>query len=200
MCNKTWRLIPILIFVLATGLHLQSQKLSGMATQFNDSFVAWDIYARYPMDGDSLETETEEVKIGAVQQRWLGVREDWTEWDFTLDERQGTIRQKWKNDASEWELRTFDGDIISIKTIWRNDYTQWRVTDNTISLDLKSRYTSDFGEWRVRDNKHGDFTVKVLYANDPRDWTTEDELDEEVKETMKLAMIFIVAYMSSPRE
>lgn len=181
---------------------LQAQVISGVSTQWSDSFVAWDLFSEEIIEPatDSTEAEVEEYKTGEIKQRWIDVKEDWTEWDMEINGRQGTIKMKWKNDPTYWELRTFDGDIISMKTIWPGDYTQWRISNGDFSLDLKSRYTSDFGEWNVDDSKRGKYTISVQYTNDPRDWAVRDELEEEVPVAMKAAMIFLVIYHSSPKK
>jgi hypothetical protein len=181
---------------------LPAQQLSGVSTQWSDSFVSWDLFTFETTvpETDTTKAEVEEVKIGELKQRWLDAREDWTEWDFNLDERQGTIKLKWKSDPSSWELRTFDGDIVTMKTIWNDDFTQWRISNGSFSLDLRSRYTSDYGEWNVADKKRGNYQIAVQYINDPRDWVIDDQLDEEVPVSMKMAMVFIVIYHSSPRQ
>lgn len=181
---------------------LQAQVISGVSTQWSDSFVAWDLFSEEIIEPatDSTTAEVEEYKMGEIKQRWIDVKEDWTDWDMNIDGRQGTIKMKWKNDPTYWELRTFDGDIISMKTIWPGDYTQWRVSNGDFSLDLKSRFTSDFGEWNVNDSKRGKYTISVQYTNDPRDWIVTDELEEEVPVAMKAAMIFLVICHSSPKK
>jgi hypothetical protein len=181
---------------------LPAQPITGVSTQWSDSFVAWDLFTAEIIEPetDSTDAEVEEVKIGEIKQRWLHTKEDWTEWDLSINDRQGTIRLKWKNDPSSWELRTFDGDIVTMKTIWTSDVSQWRITNGDISLDFRSRYTSDFGEWNVMDKKYGSFRVAVQYTNDPRDWVITDQLNEEIPVSLKVAMIFVVIYHSSPKK
>lgn len=186
--------------LLTSATAMWSQPLSSVATKWADSFVAWDLYGLEKDTSNADEPVYEEVQIGTLQQRWIDVREDWTEWDFTLNGQDGTIKIKWKNDPSQWELRTFDGDIVTMKTIWSGDYTEWRITNNSLSFDLKSRYTNDYGEWSVANNKHGDFKVSVASFNDPRDWNITDEMDDEVVPALKLAMLFIVIYHASPKQ
>jgi hypothetical protein len=190
------------IWFLLLAQALPAQEITGVSTQWSNSFVAWDLFTTEVTEPetDSTDAEVEEVKIGEIKQRWLDAKEDWTEWDFEIQARQGTIKLKWKNDPSSWELRTFDGDIVTMKTIWSGDFSQWRIANGDISLDFKSRYTSDFGEWNVTDKKHGSYKVAVQYANDPRDWVVTDELSAEIPVSLKAAMVFIVIYNSSPKK
>jgi len=192
------KLVLVILVFLCSPKVAQSQHMSGIASKWSDSFVAWEIFGLENVSEDSTEAQWEEFTMGSLQQRWLDVREDWTEWDFSLFEREGTIKIKWKTDPSQWELRTFDGSIITMKTVWRDDFTEWRVTDGTVSLDFKSRYTSDLGEWFAKDREGNRFAVTVTYPNDPRDWTITDELPESVSAEMKLAMVFVVLYHATP--
>ena len=192
------RFIALILGNLLLVTSIQAQQISGMSTQWSDSFAAWDIYATEPID--STNEEFDEVKIGELKQRWANVREDWTEWDFDINDRKGTIKMKWKNDPSQWELRTYDGSIVTMKTIWAGDFTQWRITGSDLTLDFRCRYTNDFGQWEVMGSSHGTYKVNVVYSNDPRDWEVSDALDEKADVTMKLAMMFIATYHSSPKE
>jgi len=156
-------------------------------------------------DPDSTATAPEppappqEELYGEFKLRWLNVREDWTEWDFELGGERGTIRAKWKDDPSQWELRTYTGAIVTMRTAWPNDNTQWRVTDNTVTLLLKSRWTNQLDEWLVEDATRGKFYLYTLNRQDPRDWAIEDGLDATVSDAMKLAMVFLTVFQSTPR-
>jgi glucan-binding YG repeat protein len=142
----------------------------------------------------------QEELYGEFKLRWLNVREDWTEWDFELGGERGTIRAKWKDDPSQWELRTYTGAIVTMRTAWPNDNTQWRVTDNSVTLLLKSRWTNQLDEWLVQDATRGKFYLYTLNRQDPRDWAIEDGLDATVSDAMKLAMVFLTVFQSTPRQ
>lgn len=191
MQNK--KIVSFLPALLFTSL-LFSQPLSGISTQWSDSFVAWDIFI-----WDKNEEE-KEVITGTLTQRWINVKEDWTEWDFNFDEQEGTIKLKWKNDPSQWELRSFRGDIVTMKMIWTGDITEWRISDGMITLDWHSRYTNTLGLWELRTKEYGKFSVQVMNDNDPRDWDITDELDDNISVSMKLAMTFIAVWQSSPKQ
>lgn len=183
-------LIPIL---LSIALNSFSQTISTVSSRWSDSFVEWDIFS--PADSE----EEEETLYGELKLRWLNIRDDFSEWTYELGGKRGTIRQKWKNDPTQWELRTYEGDVITMKAPWSNDATEWRVTDNSLSLTLKSRWTNQFDEWLVEDTRRGKFYLYTLQSGDPRDWAIEDNLNEEISEPMKMALIFLVIFQSSPK-
>ena len=137
--------------------------------------------------------------VAHLKLRWLGVKNDWSEWDFDLDGQRGTIRAKWKDDPTHWELRTYDGSIISMRTVWPNDPTEWRITDNSTTLIWKSRWKNQLDEWLADDPNHGRFYVYSLRENDPRDWAIDDRLGDEISRPMRLAMVFVAIFQASPR-
>jgi hypothetical protein len=200
------------LFCLFFVQNAAAQALSGISTRWNDSFAAWEVFVRVPSgeaaellpDSSSAEMAEEapvfeEELYATLQLRWLDVREDWSEWDFELAGSRGTIRQRWKDDPSQWELRSYAGDVITMKTAWNNDFSEWRVTDNNLSLTLKSRWTNQFDEWLVQDPNRGSFYLYTLRRQDPRDWAIDDRLSEAVSEPMKLALIFLTVFHASPR-
>lgn len=141
----------------------------------------------------------QEQRYGEFKLRWLNVRDDWSEWDFELGEERGTIRAKWKDDPTQWELRTYTGAVVTMRTAWPNDNTEWRVTDNSVTLMLKSRWSNQLDEWLVQDATHGKFYLYTLNRQDPRDWAIEDGLDATISNPMKLAMVFLTVFQSTPR-
>ena len=198
----------ILFFLICTWLPVPAQNLSGIGARWSDSFVEWDLYAFVPdsariaREGDEDNDETEEPSeeaVGDLKLRWLNLRDDWTEWDYSVGEERGTIRMKWKDDPTQWELRSYSGQVISMRASWRNDFTEWRVTDNSISLTLKSRWTGQLDEWLVQDTNRGSFYMYTLVEGDPRDWAIEDNMDETVSQPMKMALVFLAVFHASPR-
>jgi hypothetical protein len=181
---------------------LQSQVLSGASAVWGNSFVEWEIYATYPDSSETAaEEEPEEYNFGTLKLRWLNVKDDWTEWDYTLNEdsEQGTIKLKWKNDPTQWELRTYDGSVITMRASWPNDLSEWRITDNSQSITFKSRWTNQYDEWIAKDANVGSFYLYTMRSKNPRDWVVEDKLSSEISQPMKMAMTFIALYHGSPR-
>lgn len=196
-------LLPIAGCWLAATL--QAQTITSVSTRWSDSFVEWEIYAVMPKDTtetDSGDTDTEspeEEIYGEFKLRWLNVRDDFSEWDYELGDERGTIRQKWKDDLSQWELRSYSGNIVTMRTMWSNDLSEWRVTDNSITLNLKSKWKNQFDEWLVDDAARGRFYLYTFTERDPRDWAVDDALNEEVSEPMKMALIFLTVFCGTPK-
>lgn len=195
-------LVCILLFCLTGFAPLRAQTLSGISSRWSDSFVEWELFVAVPDSVTAEEEDSEgldEELYGDLKLRWLNLRDDWREWDFTLGELRGTIRMKWKDDPTQWELRTYEGDIITMRTAWSNDFSEWRVTDNAFALTLQSRWSGQLDEWLVQDSARGSFYLYTLQEGDPRDWAIEDNLDASVSPAMKMALIFLTVFHSSPR-
>ena len=160
--------------------------LTGVGTKWSDEFREWTIY-----------TDDEEVE-GDLIMRWQ-MKNDWTEWDYRIDEEIGSIRMKWKDDPSQWEIRG-NGEIITARMLWKNDVREWRITNNTKSITLKSKWGNNLNEWLLKEDKYGYFEIYTEWENDPREWVIVDELDEDISLPMKMAFIFIAIYHSSPKE
>ncbi|MEQ1746320.1 MAG: hypothetical protein ABMA02_12905 [Saprospiraceae bacterium] len=199
--------IPLLLcLALLDSVFSSAQVLSSISARWSDSFVEWELYAKpvaepTPEEGDEQEDAEppDEELYGELKLRWLNLRDDWTDWDYSLGDVSGTIRMKWKDDPSQWELRSYDGAVVTMRTAWAGDPTEWRVTDNTISLTLRTRWNGQLDEWLVQDKSRGTFYLYTLTEGDPRDWAIEDHLDESVSQPMKMALIFLAVFTASPR-
>jgi hypothetical protein len=192
----SYRLLFLLVLSAAVPGAAFTQPLSSLSTRWSDSFVEWSLYAYTSDDPEDREEE----EFGELKLRWLNVRNDWTEWDYEFGGERGTIRRKWKDDPSQWELRGYNGHIVSLRTAWTKDYSEWRVTDNSITLVIRSRYTTTFDEWVVQDQTYGRFSLYTFRRGDPRDWAIEDGLSDEISPEMRLALAFIAVFNSSPKE
>ncbi|MCS6929021.1 MAG: hypothetical protein NZM43_05945 [Saprospiraceae bacterium] len=193
------------LFVLlwAAAAWVRGQSLSSAHTRWLNSFVEWELYAFAPDTSISEEEEEveapREVIFGDLKLRWLVLREDWTEWEFTTPDDRGIIRMKWKGDPTQWELRTYTGAVVTMRALWPEDLTEWRVTDNEVTLTLRSRWKNMFDEWRVEDPAQGTFYMQTFYEGDPRDWAIDDRLHPSVSIPVKVALTFLVLFHSSPR-
>ena len=191
--------IFLMVWCVATAGN--TQQLSGISTRWNDSFVAWEILAFADQETETeADDEREEVPAGEFSQRWAQVKDDWSEWDYEVLEERGTIRAKWKDDPTQWELRSYDGHIITMRTAWGKDMNEWRITDNDVALTLRSRWTNQKDEWLVEDKNRGRFYMYTLRSGDPRDWAIEDGLNDEVSNALKTAIVFLTVFNSSPRQ
>jgi len=173
-----WMLFPMI---------LNAQILSGAATQWSDSFRDWYIYG------------TDEEKKGEMRLRW-STGNDWTEWNYQLEDHYGNIRIKWRNNPNEWEVRG-ENVIVSVRTVWNNNFRDWRISGpGNRQLNLKCKFGNQTDEWLLSDDRYGHFEMYTNWEGDPRDWAIIDELSEEVTFPEKMALVFIVLFHSSPRE
>ena len=199
MAAYRFSLWAFLSFCLLTFASAQTPTMTTIGCRWQDSFVEWELFSTL-RQADLEEGEVAEEELyGNLKLRWLNVRDDWSEWDYELGGQRGTIRQKWKDDPQQWELRSYSGSIITMRTTWSGDLKEWRVSDNSISLHIKSKWTNQLDEWLVQDSNYGKLYLYTLRARDPRDWAIEDNLDPVISEEMKLAMIFLVIFNSSPK-
>ena len=189
----------VLLVCPMVNMAAQTPVMTTVSCRWQDSFVEWELYSGLRQADLEEGEEAEEELYGELKLRWLNVRDDWSEWDYELGGQRGTIRQKWKDDPQQWELRSYTGTVITMRTTWNGDFKEWRVSDNSISLNIKSKWTNQLDEWLVRDDTYGNFYLYTLRTRDPRDWAIEDHLDPAISEEMKLAMVFLVIFNSSPK-
>ena len=179
----------LLIFFVLNLIQINtqySQVLTGISARFNDAFVEWDIFIN------------ENDEKGNLTMTWQNP-DDWSQWNYRIGEKTGTIKTKWNKDFSQWELRG-ENKIITAQMIWNGDPRQWRITDNSMTLELKTKWGNQLTEWVVDDNKKGQFYMYMDVQNDPRDWQIEDELDETVSFPMKMALVFLTMFNSVPKK
>ncbi len=183
--------LSILFYILVLPYCCSAQWLTGVTTKWNDSFVEWTLFA------EAADDEEEEME-GDLQLRWPS-RNDWTEWTYDIGDENGSIKQTFKNRPGQWDIRGF-GKTITARTRWNNDFSEWRITDNSTTLIFKSRWRNNINEWSLNDETHGSFALRTEWDDDPREWRVYDDLDEEISMPMKMAMVFIAIYHSSPKQ
>ena len=188
-----------LSFCFLASAPAQAPLMTTIGCRWQNSFVEWEIFSTLKKEDLEEGEETEEEFYGDLKLRWLNVRDDWSEWDYELGGQRGTIRQKWDDDPQQWELRSYAGTVVTMRTAWNGDFKEWKVSDNSISLNIKSKWTNQLDEWQVQDSNYGNLYLYTLRTRDPRDWAIEDNLDPAISEEMKLAMVFLVIFNSSPK-
>ena len=178
--------VVYIFLMLSSPLLCQAQWLTGIGSKWNDSFTEWALF-----------TEEDELE-GNLEIRWKR-QFDWTVWDYQLGDERGSIKLSFPNDPSQWVIRGSD-EVVTARTRWINDFREWRITNNSITLVFKSRWKNDFNEWMLDDDRFGEFVVVTEWKDDPREWQIIDELNETIGMTMKMAMVFIAIYHSSPKQ
>lgn len=102
----------LLAFFFAAWLFGSSQKITTIQQLLERLLCGMGL------DDRPGKQETSEGRcIGELKLRWLNLKDDFSESTFDLDGKKH-VRQKWKNDPSQWELRTYEGDIVTMKTQW----------------------------------------------------------------------------------
>ncbi len=175
----------LLIILAFLPLAAQAQYLTGIATRYDDSFVEWNFFS-------------EDEEEGELKMRWQ-LQDDWTQWDYRFEDAIGNIEMKWRDNPNEWELRG-NNKIVTARTLWNGDFKEWRISNSDFNLTLRTRWNNQLDEWELRDGDHGTFRMLTAWERDPRDWVIEDGLDEEVSFEMKLMLVFLVVFNSSPKQ
>jgi hypothetical protein len=176
----------LMYFFTLSAERLDSQTLTGISARFNDAFVDWDVFA------DSLETDK-----GNLQMTWQQP-DNWTNWNYRLGEKTGTIKTKWSRDLDRWETRG-ENKIIGAETIFTGDKRQWRVTNNDFSLEFTCTDYQNGEQWTVEDSRRGRFLIYTELQRDSRDWLIEDELDPSVSLPMKMTLVFLAILNTVPK-
>ena len=191
MLTKNLLLSPItvlfiLIFLSSPYLG-KTQNISALATQYNDSFIAWWIYG---IDDDE--------PIGELRMK-SPTREDWTSWVYEFyDGSYGNIKVLWQDDLTQWQVFG-EGSVVSFRQKWNNDATHWRIETDEDVISFKSRYSNILEEWSCEDQELGTYEVYTTYEGDPRDWTVVDQTSHQLDLTTRMGMIFIALFNGSPR-
>lgn len=176
----------LLIVVICFNHFAQTQTMTGVSTRFNNAFVDWDVYV------DS------NVEKGNISMTWQQP-DRWSDWNYRIGEKSGTLKTKWADDFSLWELRG-DNKIITAQPVFSGEPCAWRITDNNFSLELTCRNNTDWNEWSVEDTKRGTFFIYTDVANDPRDWIIDDNLTTDVPFSMRMMLVFLAVFNSVPKE
>lgn len=161
------------------------QELIGLYSTYDDSYREWKIVPAQ----DSLD-------LGTLELSWP-YDDKWNRWEFRWEGHFGQIRNKWMNQAHEWEL--IDGsEVVSMKPVWNGDLTEWRITHDGKKYTFKSKYRNTADTWITESNDQYYFDIFAEYERDPRDWIIEDRL-HSAPFAVKMAMIFITVRYTTPK-
>jgi hypothetical protein len=165
------------ISIVATDSLMAQAWLTGAGQKWDDNYKEWEIYT------DSLQ--------GELTFRWK-LNNGTEDWDYNFGDTLSGQIESWGGTRSEWELRSTDGEIITMKTIWTNDFTEWRITNNDQSLKLQQKWNNDKNEWYIKDKTLGSMTLKTSWNDDFRDWEVTDDLSDKLSMHFRLAIMFVV--------
>lgn len=175
-----------LISILLLGyIQLSAQILTGLSARWNDDFSEWIIFTDY-----------EDIE-GELNMTWQ-MQNDWSSFDYRIEDASGNIKMKWRDNPSEWETRG-DNEIITARMRWKNDPREWRITDNDMTFILKSKWGNNPNTWLITNKEYGYFEMYMHRRDDFREWVIIDELGEDVSLAMKMMMVFLVMNNTTPK-
>lgn len=160
-------------------------------TLYSDSFADWEIRA------EILKNDEWVLVDGNIQLNFEG-RNDWSSWNIEIEDIDITCRLKWRNNFNHWVIRTQD-DLITIRTVWKDDFRKWKITSRSHIISIESKYRNLVDEWELTSKSIGSWKMYTDREGDPRQWIIEDDLNETVNLSHRLAMTFIVLFNSSPK-
>jgi len=102
---------------------------------------------------------------------------------------------RYQTNPQHWFLNT-DYGTVSIKQKWRNDITEWTVQYEDIRLKWTTDFGRDISQWYFEDKELGYMQMWTAYEGDPRDWEIEDKAPN-VPDEMKMAMLLITVILAN---
>ncbi len=193
---STFSTITILVFGLTASIgstycyaqaETDSLWMLGWHSEWDDALHEWKVVFETP------EIEEDE---GEFEATWAH-NNDFSQWDYSIGEYDGTIWQKWPDRQDQWELRS-DGNTTTITTKWRNDVSQWTINYNgEIKVTWMSAGFNDGNSWLIHKSPYGEFEFYTEFENDPRDWLIYDDTSAVLPFDVKMACCFIAMYVTT---
>jgi len=180
-----------LIAIAVSFIYLYPSLSSGQSTFFNisseydNSAIEWQIVSL-----DSLDNEI----LSSVRAKWPNEK-SWTEWQFDHLEYFWDMSLRYQTNPQHWYLNT-DYGTVAIKQKWRNDFTEWTIRYDDIQLKWTTDFGNDISQWYFEDKEYGFMEMWTSYEGDPRDWEIEDQAPN-VPDEMKLAMMLITVILAN---
>lgn len=175
-----------LSLLLATTL--TGQWITGLHTDWDHSFRDWQIEAVLA-DSTLLDGSLDVT---------FQIDEDFSEYSWRLGDDYGSFRQVFANNPTNWELR-YNNELVSVRSVWPSDPREWKISTPEQSFTISTRYPGVFDEWVVKTKGVGEFYMYTEVPGDTRDWIVEDYMVDDIGLAMRLAIIFVVAHISSPK-
>ncbi len=169
------------------GFSQDSLKLISINASWDDAYHEWDFHY--------LDLSEDEEEVGEIEATWAHL-EDWKEWDVSVGNFYGNIRQKWRHNDQLWELSA-GSNVTTIKTKWNNDYSEWIINFNgQIKIRWLAEKIDDGNVWFFDHQDYGVFEFITEFENDPRDWLIYDDTIQ-LPLDIKVACCFIAMYRST---
>ena len=193
---KAYSLLAFLIFGLTVSIgcsqsfaqeEVDSVWMLGWHSEWDDELFAWDVI---------YETLDDEEEEGELEATWAHQR-DFSQWDYSIGDYDGTIWQKWPDREDQWELRS-DGNTTTIRTKWSNDVSEWLINYNgKIKVTWMSKGFNDGNTWQIYKSEFGEFEFYTEFIDDPRDWLIYDDASADLPFDVKMACCFIAMYVTT---
>ena len=165
---------------------LDSLWMIAWHSEWDDELFEWNVI---------YETEEEEEE-GEIDATWAHNR-DFSQWDYSIGDYDGTIWRKWPDREDQWEVRS-DGNTTTIKTKWLNDVSEWTIIYNgEIKVSWISKGFNDGNTWLLNKSEYGEFEFYTEFIDDPRDWLIYDATSADLPFDVKMACCFIAMYVTT---
>lgn len=181
------RFFHIIVLVISPML-LFGQYFLELHSEFDDSFRAWNLV---------LEQDSSEIE-GELELSW-DMNNDFTQWQYRIDDKYGEISQKFGNNAGLWELRS-EGNVVTMRQVWPGDTSEWKISHNGRSFVFQTTHPVRFDEWSIKGDKYGELIMYTDIRMDLRDWIISDYTIDSVTFEERMAAIFVGLYSSIPKK
>ena len=176
-----------IFFLLFLPFILRGQYVLELHSEADDSFREWEII----LEKDSTEIE------GTLRLTW-GIDNDWSDWQYSIEELDGEISQKFNNNPGLWELRS-DNKIVTISQVWPGDPTEWKIQCEGRKFTIRTIYSNQLDEWTLGEQALGELVVYTETQGDPRDWIVSDYMLDQFSFEERMAAVFIALFTSIPK-
>ena len=165
-----------LLSLISVGVN--AQVITQMSTVWDDRLDEWVIY-----------TDDEDIE-GTLEPKWR-LDNNITAWEYTLgDLTSGDIKREWSENPNSWIVITESGERISAKTIWRNDFSEWEIKTADKAYRLRTEYKGNPSHWLIKQSDQEEFHVFMDRNYDPRDWVVQDFIEHGTND-LAMTIVFI---------
>lgn len=184
------RILPCIFLLLLNCLIVSGQHRYVLSSFVYRDISDWRFYII-----DSTENEDTEREIGYIKMRWPFER-NLKEWNIELNERRGSIRQRWNNLEDEWELRLAD-DYIYLRPTWPNDFGKWQIRSQEILYSINLEPEDD--EYLLIVERYDNSVARIynIYRRESFDWMIE--VKDEIPDEILMSLSFLALYYANKK-
>jgi hypothetical protein len=160
----------------------------------------WPIYASIYQENSFsiwILMDENEDPIGELRLR-RPLNNDWSEWEYQLNDMQGIIKQKWKSDPTIWEL-IGNNETYTARLTYPGNFLSWDIEGNNRKrVTVFSKFNNVHDQWELKKSRIGTFKMNTIAQGDVRDWAIFESFDQDESPHFHMFLIFIVLYNSTP--